>query len=157
MRAPFRHTLPALAAFVVAATFTACTPRLSPLYRDYTVPEAAAQNEEVLDKLQAAVTEAGWKIAPEEIGNLVRTEPRTLSNWGLYKVTIYLEAVPIGTDYVRFYFHPYREYVTGGRSKIPFFNSRAQAELLPELTEALEEQGLQRVGAPPVERITAAR
>jgi hypothetical protein len=127
------------------------------LYRDYSVPEAVVQNEEVLTRLQAALIDAGWQIAPEEIGNMVRTEPRTLSRWGLYKVTIYVEAVPIGSDYVRFYFHPYREYVTGGRSKIPFFNSRAQAEVLPDLTDALEEQGLHRLGAPPGERIAAAR
>ena len=156
VRTPFK-TVPALAVLIVAAALAACTPRLSPLYRDYTVPDAIARDEEVLVKLHAALVDAEWQIAPEQIDNLVRTEPRTVSRWGLYKVTVYLEAVPIGSDYVRIYVHPYREYVTGGRSKIPFFNRRTQAELLPALTEALEAQGLHRVGAPPEERITAAR
>lgn len=157
VRVRFLRTLPALAALCVAATLAACTPRLSPLYRDYTVPDTLARSEHVIEKLQSALESADWAIAPDEIDNLVRTEPRTLSNWGLYRVTVYVEAVPIGSDYVRLYFHPYREYVTGGRSKIPFFKDRTQHQLLPDLTKALEAQGLRRVGAPPEDRITALR
>lgn len=156
MRAP--HSVRSLFALAtLAVMFSACSPRLSPLYRDYTVPDTAPDNEEVLAKLTTALGDAGWQMAPETIDNMVRTEPRTLSRWGLYKVTVYLEAVPIGDDYARIYFHPYREYVTGGRSKIPYFQGRAQEQLLPDLTEALEAQGLRRAGAPPADRISAAR
>ncbi len=156
-RSPFRRMMPALAACLVAGTFAGCSPRLSPLYRDYTVPDTATRNEEVLEKLELALRDADWEIAPDQIDNMIRTEPRTLSKWGLYNVTVYLEAVPIGSDYVRLYVHPYREYVTGGRSKIPFFSRRTQRELLPALTEALEAQGLRRVGAPPADRLTSAQ
>jgi hypothetical protein len=93
-------------------------------------------------RIQNALQAAGWELASSEITNVVRTEPQTLSRWGIYKVTAYLEAVPVGEDHVRIYFHPYREYVTGGRSKIPFLTEGVQEELLLPLHRELEKQGL---------------
>ena len=138
-----------LPALLVLTILPACSPALSPLYRDYEIrntPEAV--DGPVQARMRAALQAADWQMTDSDISNVVATEARTLSNWGLYKVTVSLEAVPVGRDYVRVYFHPYREYITGGRSKLPYLSKNLRTALLPELNEALESQGLALIGTP---------
>lgn len=142
-----------VASFVGLISLSGCTPRLSPLYRDYAVPDSIAAQQDVLIAIRTALSDAGWDVQPSPIENAVLTEPRTLSKWGLYQVTLYVEAVPVGGDYVRVFFNPYREYVTGGRSEIPYLKKSLQAAILPELNEAMEKHGLLIVGAPPKDKI----
>ncbi|ARA92962.1 hypothetical protein AWN76_007170 [Rhodothermaceae bacterium RA] len=52
---------------------------------------------------------------------------------------------PIGDDYVRVFFHPYRQYVTGGRSKIPYLSRRLRRMLIPPLDEHFQAAGLRLV------------
>lgn len=132
-----------LAALALLAS--ACAPSFSPLYRDYepTGPEAASTRAA---RLEAALEAADWTLAPSDVDDVVVTEPRTLRHWGLYRVRVHLEAVPMGGDYVRVFFHPYRYYVTGNRSKIPYFKGSLRRALLPELNAALEAQGFRVLG-----------
>ena len=126
-----------------------CTPKLSPLYRDYEVPQdVEGQPVDVYEKVRIALVDAGWELAQPDVANVVKTEEQTLTNWGLYKVTAYLEAAPLGGNYVRVYIHPFRKYVTGGQSKVPFLLSSVRSRVLPPLNQALEEQGLTSVGVP---------
>lgn len=139
---------PALA-LILLCLVSACTPRLSLPFRDY---EAPAADADALRRAEAALRDAGWEIAQASVDNTLRTERRTLSRWGLYRVTAYVEVVPLGGDFVRVFFHPYREYVTGGRSKIPYLVRRMNTKLVRPLEESLKEQGLYQPGSRPEEK-----
>ncbi len=119
---------------------TACSPSLSPLYRDYRVNKAGAP--ETRAGLEAALQEAGWTLAPADAPNVIATETRTFNNWGIYKVQASLEVAPIGDQYVRVFVHPYRKFFTGGRSKIPFMKGSLRRAILPDLNRSLEAHGL---------------
>lgn len=134
-----------LVLFVAAGLLSGCSPRLAPLYRDYEDTTRAAP---VFDRVETALEEAGWVVVEDDVPNLVRTDLRTFRNWGLYTVVVELEAAALGDQYVRLYVHPYRDYITGGRSKIPFLKGTLREQLLPELNAALERQGLVVLGTP---------
>ena len=134
-------------------TLSACAPSLAPLYRDYEVEQPSASIQPLLE---GALQEAGWTLEEAPAANIVRTQPRTLSRWGLYDVVASLEVAPVGDQHVRLYVHPYREYITGGRSKIPYLKGSIRRAFLPELTEALEARGLKLLGTP-IQRDRAAQ
>jgi hypothetical protein len=142
-----RRTL-LLTAGLVVVTLAGCSPSLSPLYRDFTFEEAEAEvlGEEKAVRITAALAEAGWQLASSELPDVIATEPKTFDNWGLYKTSLALEVLSVGGDYVRVYFHPYRIYFTGGRSKLPYLSRGLQNDVLPALVEAFEAQGLALVG-----------
>ncbi len=103
---------------------------------------------EVYVRLRAALAEAGWTEALAAAPNAVSTEARQFGTWGLWRVLVSLDAVPVGDRHVRVLFHPVRRYVTGGRSKIPYLGSGLRRALLPELNEALEAHGFVPIGTP---------
>ena len=138
-----------------------CAPSVSPLYRDYEVDaplaaadvegevlESAASNSDVMTRLRAALADAGWDEAGSSSPNVLTTEERKLNDWGLYRVLVSLDAIPIGERHVRVQFHPVRRYITGGRSKIPYLGSGLRRALLPDLNEALETHGFYPLGTP---------
>ncbi|MEP0546221.1 MAG: hypothetical protein ABJF88_04765 [Rhodothermales bacterium] len=140
-----------------------CAPSFSPLYRDFDVEpltdlslaerasleaETTTEQDDVYERIRMALAEAGWDEAPPASPNAVSTEGRQLSDWGLYRVLVSLDVVPIGDHHVRVLFHPVRRYFTGGRSKIPYLSSGLRQALLPELNEAFEAQGLYPIGTP---------
>ena len=129
---------------LLALSLSACSPSLSPLYRDY---EISTVDQPISERLEDALIEAGWEPIPASAPNAIATQARKIRRWGLYSVVVSLEAVPVGDDYVRLYFHPYRKYFTGNRSKIPFLNSSLRRALLKDLNEAFETQGLVAVGS----------
>ena len=150
-----------------AATLLGCAPSFSPLYRDYDIEpssgaaradatntdeEANREDEkaaqEVYARIRAALSEAGWTEAEPAAPNVVSTEPRQLSDWGLYQVLVSLDVVPLGDRHVRVLFHPARRYFTGGRSKISYLDGGMRRALLPDLNEALEAQGFVPIGTP---------
>ena len=122
-----------------------CSPSLSPLYRDYEVAPSDAP-EDLRAAVEAALVEAGWTPVAAAAPNVVATEMRTFNDWGLYKTEAFLEAAPLGDRYVRVLVHPYRKYVTGGRSKIPYMKGGLRRALLPELNRAFEAHGLYLLG-----------
>lgn len=138
---------------VLALALSACSPALSPLYRDYQVPDGASAFDE---RITAALEEAGWDTVGVDTPNAITTEERTLSHWGIYRVIASLEVTPLGSDHVRVFVHPYRRYFTGGRGKIPYLTRSIRSKFLPELNDAFEEQGLSVVGTP-LERDEDAR
>jgi hypothetical protein len=138
------HRLGLLAILVIAG----CAPSVTPLYRDFVVPAAPADSAGVLDLVREALVEAGWTPAPSVSPVAVSTDVRTVSDIGLYRTEVSLEAVPLGGRHVRVFFHPYRRYLTGGRSKVPYLGSGLRRRLLPPLAAALERRGLAAAGAP---------
>lgn len=133
---------PPLVLLVLLVASTGCSPSLSPLYRDYQVEADSLTTEDVLPKLRAALTEAGWSVTASAAENVVATERVTLNDWGLYRVEVYLEAAPLAGGFVRVLVHPQRRFITGGRSKIQYMIPSLRRAILPDLNEALEKQGL---------------
>lgn len=137
-----RTALPTLLVFTLAIGVAGCSPSLSPLYRDYQVPADSATTEDLLPRLRAALSDAGWVMTTSQTDNVIATERRTLSDWGLYRVEVYLEAAPLGQNFVRVFVHPQRRFITGGRSKIPYLVPSLRRSILPDLNEALQRHGL---------------
>lgn len=138
------HRLILSAGFLCLVMLAAgCGPSLSPLYRDY---EVGAHQQALEARIEAALQADGWKLAEASAPNVIATEERQVKHWGLYKVMVSLEAVPVGEDHVRLYLHPYRHYVTGSRSKLPFLNKGLQRALLSDLNDAFDRYGLQPIG-----------
>ncbi len=125
-----------------------CSPSVSPLYRDFEVRPVTETEPASLDAIEAALEEAGWEPADTNPPGGIATEMRTLRHWGLYRVVVMLEAVPVGERYVRLFIHPYRKYITGGRGKIPYLNTSLRRSILPDIREAFERRGLIAVGTP---------
>lgn len=147
-----------------------CAPSFSPLYRDFDIESTSAQtlssdrisagtdsasadagpkaSGDVYARIRNALAEAGWTEASSVVPNVVSTHPRQLSDWGLYRVVVSLDVVPVGGQHVRVLFHPVRRYITGGRSKIPYLDSGMRRTLLPVLNEAFEAHGLYPIGTP---------
>lgn len=150
------HLLTAAAIVAIWVLVAGCSPSLSPLYRDYEVADLEAPID---SRIAEALQEAGWDTVTTSIPNAVVTDSKTLSHWGLYKVTASLEVTPLGREHVRVFVHPYREYITGGKGKIPYLTPSIRAKFLPRLNEAFEEKGLVVVGTPVErdEKETAAR
>lgn len=137
------------------ALLLGCAPSTSPLYRDYAPHSVSSREgshgEDVYARLRAALATAGWREAASAAPNALSTEPRELSDWGLYEVLVSLDVVPVGGGYVRVHFHPVRRYLTGARTKIPYLSSGIRRAILPDLTDALQAQGFRPLD-PPHER-----
>ncbi len=125
-----------------------CSPNLGPLYRDY---EVQAVDEDVYPKILAALEEAGWDTTAASAPNSVKTKNRTLNRWVIYHTVASLEVIPIGETYVRVLIHPYRHNFLRMRSKLPYIPSNIERKIVPDLTEALEAQGLYAPGAMPAD------
>lgn len=118
-----------------------CAPQLAPLYQDFSAPEASVTS----DRVAEALTEAGWALAATPAPGVVATQPRQTSHWGLYKVYVSVEVVPLAGPYVRVLFHPYREYAIGGRGKIPYLPAGIRRSVVPDIRKAFAARGLQAV------------
>lgn len=131
--------------FVLAFLFAGCTPRLAPLYTDFAAPEAvSAADSTTAARLARALGQAGWTLT-EAPAPALATTPRASSDWGLYRVFLALEVIPLGHDHVRVLFNPYRRYLTGGRGKISYLPAGVRAKFVPPLVEALEAEGFRAV------------
>ena len=120
-----------------------CSPALHPLYRDYKV-QPPSDNVHV--RVRQALETSGWALVEGAAPNAVTTMPRQLRNWGLYRVVVQLEAVPVGGTHVRLFVHPYRVYFTGSRSKIPFLKSSLRRSIIRDLDVSFTQQNLVAVG-----------
>lgn len=149
---PSRFVRPALPVFLATLllSLAGCAPSLTPLYSDYDVqaPSGQLADDALRARIQTALDAAGWTLAAMPAPNAIATEAQTVSQWGLYKITARLEVVPFTGDHVRVFVHPYRAYVTGGRSKIPYLSSRLRRTILNDLNEAFAAQGLVVLGTP---------
>jgi hypothetical protein len=122
-----------------------CSGSLRPLYRDFEVTQVEG---DVYERIESALNAANWVQVEPNAPNVVATEARTFSNWGLYKIKVSLEILPMNEHYVRVMVHPYRHYFTGGRSKLSFLSSGLHNKVLGQLNEALAEQGFHMLGRP---------
>ena len=132
-----------------ALTLAACAPSVSPLYRDYEVRAVRASEEaspDVYARIRAALAKAGWTETEADAPNIVSTEPRQISGWGLFRTEVALDVAPIGDSHVRVLFHPIRYSFLGGRTKIGYLGRGARRSILPDLNAAFEEQGFEVLG-----------
>lgn len=154
---------PLLTAFLAIGFLSGCAPSLSPLYRDYEVKpppptavtpgttitaDSTITTDDVYARLRSALRQAGWEEGEAVAPNVLSTRPRSFGNWGLYEVTVALDAVPMDDRHVRVLFHPLRRYVTGGRSKLPYLSGSLRRAILPDLDASLEAYGFERLGTP---------
>ncbi|MEM6783632.1 MAG: hypothetical protein AAF624_07855 [Bacteroidota bacterium] len=102
---------------------------------------------ELVDLASRALQRAEWTLAstPYDASTL-RTEARTINNLGLYRTEVTLEVVPLRGGFVRVHVHPYRHYLVGGRSKLPYLNPGLRRAVLPALEDAFEAEGLRMLG-----------
>ncbi|MDZ4698602.1 MAG: hypothetical protein SH809_02750 [Rhodothermales bacterium] len=121
-----------------------CSPRVSLLYVDYEVEGDPATTA---DRVAEGFQEAGWELAPPEVPNAVRTTSRTFDRRILYKTIAYLEAVPIGDEYVRVFIHPFRHPFVGARNKLPYMPNTLRRAVFRPLGEALETREIFQRGA----------
>jgi len=124
-------------------TAISCSPVLHPLYRDF---EHDLTGKLPLDYIQSALVEAGWELADAPSPNAVATTERTIRDWFLYKIVVQVEVVPIGAQYVRLFVHPYRVYLTGSRSKIPFLKSGIRRRIIHDIDRVFESYNLIAAG-----------
>jgi hypothetical protein len=130
---------------MVLLVSSGCAGSLSPLYRDYRIDDTTASTRE---RLAEALDEAGWKLVDPVSPNILSTDMRTVQNWGLYRVVVSLDVVTMNNNHVRVFVHPFRQYVTGGLSKLAFMNGTVRSAVLPELNKALEVRGFVPIGTP---------
>lgn len=90
-----------------------CSPRLVPLYYDYRLPDTTGPS---LQPVARALAAAGWEVSQPDSLHL-ETMPRSLQHWGLYRVVVRLEAVPVDGRFVRVFIHPYRHYITAAAAR----------------------------------------
>lgn len=117
-----------------------CAPGVAPLYRDFSSP--GIDRSELLERVRVALAEAGWQEGASYAPEVVSTEPRVLQRWGLYRIEMRLDVMPVGDRHVRVIFHPYRHFVTHSRGKIGYLTRRLERAVLPDLRAAFERRGL---------------
>lgn len=132
-----------------ALMLAACAPSISPLFRDYEVEAPSAQSPgsaDVYARIRAALSESGWTETEAAAPNVVSTEPRSVSSWGLFRTEVTLDVAPIGDRHVRIIFTPTRHSVFGGRTKIGYLSGSVRRAILPELNAAFEQHGFVVLG-----------
>ena len=146
-----------IVAIAMLMLISGCSPRLSPLYRDYELKADDAQVEadvvpvpddhaEVLVRIRAGLEAAGWRVSEAVTPNVIAADSRKFREWGIYSIEVDLEVAPVGGNYVRLFVHPYRIYFTGSKRKIPYLRGSLARSVLKDLHEAFAEQGLEHIG-----------
>ena len=128
----------------VVLLVSACTPSLYPLYRDY---EVQADTGSVEARIEQSLAAAGWYEVPPPADNVIATNERTVRRWGVYDVVVSLEILPLGGGYVRILVHPYRQYLWGTRSKVPYLNGTIRRSVLRDVDAAMAANKLVAVGS----------
>ena len=122
---------------VLFLTFTSigCSPSLHPLYKDY---QHNFDGHLPVDLIEEILIESGWKIVDSLSPNTVTTAQRRIRNWLVYKVIVHVEVIPISPKHARLLIHPYRVFITGTRSKIPFLRRSIRRSVISDLDQAFE-------------------
>ena len=113
-----------------------CAPRLAPLYRDYRAPTASST-----PRLARALTGAGWALDSTAVPGVLLTRPRDGAAFGLYRMRLSVEAVPLGPDHVRLLFRPVRAFTATRRTHVPYLPGGLRRTFVPDLDRALKAEG----------------
>lgn len=140
-----RLSLPA-GALLAALVLGACTPPSAPLFHDFRQPGPEVAGDSLLAVVALALEDAGWTVSAIESG-VVRTQEQTVRQWGIYRIVVSLEAMPIGERHVRVFIHPFRRFVTGGQSKLFALDAGLRASLLPPLDREFAGRGFTPIEA----------
>lgn len=142
---------PALWMAACAVLLAACAPRLSPPYRDYEVraaPASAASDTSVTARLEAAVVEAGWTLAPAPDDAIVSTEAQRVGTGLFSTTTAALDLIPLDGGFVRVLVRGESRSLLGGRTKVFTLNGSLRRAVLRPLGEALATRGFVALGTP---------
>jgi len=136
---------------MVLLVVSGCTPRLTPLYRDYdvvsdTVDSVDTPDAELIQRIERSLEAASWKLVDGATDNVVATAPRTFRRWFIYDVEVEMEILPMGGEYVRMLINPYRVFFTGKRRQIPYLRRSLARSAFRDLNKAFEAEGLVLVG-----------
>jgi hypothetical protein len=123
-----------------------CTPRLSPLYRDFSLGGSGTGSAATQDRIVSALEKAGWTVIEGVTANVVATQPRKFRSWGIYSMEVELEVARVGNGHVRVFIHPYRHYFTGSRGKQPYLRSGLAKSVMKTLQDPFAAEGLTFVG-----------
>ena len=134
----------ALATVIMIAV--GCTPRLSPLYRDFSIEKPVPNDQDLRGQIGEALDEAGWTVIDGVTSNIVATESRKFHTWVVYRMEVELEVAPVGKGYVRVFIHPYRRYFTGSRGKMPYLKKGFANSIMETLEEPFASRGLKFAG-----------
>lgn len=135
-----------LALTLAAVLFVGCSPRISPLYRDFSIGESSSSELTIHERLSRALEEGGWVVIDGITSNVVATESRRMRSWVIYDMEVELEASPVGNGHIRLFIHPYRRYFTGSRGKMPYLKSGLAKSVLKTLEEPFDTYGLRFAG-----------
>ncbi|HRK74532.1 MAG TPA: hypothetical protein PLL64_09670 [Rhodothermales bacterium] len=126
--------------FLPILFFGACTPSLTPPYRDY----RATPRESALDKAKTAFKAAGWEVKDGVATGVIATQERQIRDFKAYKILVKLEATTFQSRFVRVYIHAYRKYlISGHKGKIPYMERHVIHDVLHPLEAALKNQGME--------------
>jgi len=136
-----RSSVPKLLVGVLflACTSTGCSPSFHPLYKDY---RHNFDGNIPLDLIETTLIQEGWEIVDSPSANTVTTAERRIRNWLIYKVIVYVEVIPISSKHARLLIHPYRVFITGSRSKIPFLKRSIRRGIINDLDRAFESHNI---------------
>ena len=142
-----RRIYQALAFSLVATVLmSGCTPRLTPLYRDYRITKTDSSQREIHSRIISALEEAGWNVTEGVTPNIVATESKKFGSYFIYTMEVELEVSPVGKDHVRVLIHPYRKYFTGSRGKVPYLQTGMAQSIMATLQEPFASYGLEYAG-----------
>jgi hypothetical protein len=129
----------------IVLAYAGCTPPTAPLYHDFEHSHQRQRDGQstsyLLAPLAEALEAAGWTVRSSDVQGVIATEPRTVRQWGLYRIDVSLEAALVGESHVRVFIHPFRRFVTGGQSKLFALDGRLRRTLLPPLDHAFRDRG----------------
>ncbi len=120
-----------------------CSPSLSPLYRDF---EHESETLDVRDRVERALADSEWQLDDEFDQTVITTQTRTFRHWGLYRVEASLQVSEVDGDYVRVLINPYRVYLNGRRSKLPYLKKSLGRAVMKDFRNELTEVGLVAIG-----------
>lgn len=124
-----------------ALLLVGCAPSLDQLYRDFAVPTRGF--DDTSERVATSLREAGWTLSATDVA--ISTDRRTHRRWGLYRVTASVEVIVLGDKHVRVFIHPFREYVWGRESKMPYLTRPVRDAFVPDLVRSFTEQGFEMV------------
>ncbi len=128
---------------IVLLFLCGCGSSLAPLYRDY-VPVTPSVDTSAIGTV---LSQSGWKLQQPVTKGTWRTHSKWMEDWGLYRIRVSLDVVPLRGGTIRVFFHPYRIFIVGGRSKMMYLRGALKHRLFTSLDGAFESAGYQPAGS----------
>lgn len=129
---------------VLALLMCACSPRLTPPYRDFRV---ASPDTALTALLREAAVEAGWTLDASPAPSVITTATRIVGGT-VTPTTVRLEIIPLAGNVVRVWVRGESRGVLGGRTKLYALTPSVRERALASLSDALRSRGLRALDTP---------